>query len=75
MFGNFLMKQLLSRQLANVPEAEKQKILSAFEKNPALFEKIAEAIRKRTVNGESQMAAAMAVMGEHKTELEALLKD
>jgi 2-oxo-4-hydroxy-4-carboxy--5-ureidoimidazoline (OHCU) decarboxylase len=69
MFKNFLMKQMLKRQMKNVPEAEQEKILGAVEKNPDLFMKIAEEVKKKMQSGKDQMAATMEVMNEHKEEL------
>ena len=74
MFSGFLMKQMLSRQLANVPEEQKQKILAAFEKNPDFFKELAATVQNRVQNGESQMNAIMAVVAEKKSELESMLK-
>ncbi|MDE2079540.1 MAG: hypothetical protein KGI73_04100 [Patescibacteria group bacterium] len=73
MFGNFIAKQMLSRQLKNMPADQQQKVLQAFEKNPELFKNLAEEIQKRIANGESQMAAVMAVVSEHKAELQKLI--
>lgn len=74
MFQQFFLKQMLSKQLANLPKQEQERILAAFEKNPDFFKKITEEIGTRVKNGEPQMAAIMTVVSEHKAELEKLLK-
>ena len=43
-FQNFLMKQMLKRQMKGVPEEEQEKIFSMIEKNPEFFTQIAEEI-------------------------------
>jgi protoheme ferro-lyase len=73
MFGNFIAKQLMARQLKNLPADQQQKVLEIFEKNPEFFTGLAEKIQTRVAKGESQMAAVMAVVSEHKAELEKLM--
>lgn len=74
MFQQFFLKQMLSKQLTNLPKEQQERVLAAFEKNPDFFKKITEEIGVRLKNGEHQMAAIMAVVSEHKAELESLLK-
>lgn len=74
MFQQFLLKQMLSKQLAGLPQDQRERVLAALEKNPDFFKKITEDIAARVSNGEAQMAAIMAVVTEHKAELEKLLK-
>jgi hypothetical protein len=67
------MRALMKKQLAQVPEAQREKILSAFEKNPEVFEKISKQIQhKMKHEGKSQMAASMEVMKNHQAELQKL---
>lgn len=73
MFKEFLQKQMLERQLKDVPEEQQQVILDAIEKNPAFFENIAAEIKKRTDNGMDQMQAAMEVMQNNQEELRKML--
>ncbi|MES3005490.1 MAG: hypothetical protein V4664_00935 [Patescibacteria group bacterium] len=62
LFQNFLMKQMLKRQMKGVPEAEQEKIFSMIEKNPDFFQDIATQIQEKIKNGKSQMDATMEVM-------------
>ena len=48
MFKNFLMKQMLKRQLKGVPEAEQERIITLVTENPELFEKIGKEIQEKT---------------------------
>ena len=73
MFGNFIAKQLMARQLQNLPADQQQKVMEIFEKNPDFFTTLAEKIQARVAAGESQMAAVMAVVSENKAELEKLM--
>ena len=74
MFKNFLMKQMLKRQLKGVPEAQQKIIMDAIEKNPEFFENIGKEIKQRTDGGMNQMAATMQVMERHKAELQKLMQ-
>lgn len=69
MFKNFLMKQMLKRQMKGVPEAEQEKLIAAVEKNPELFQQIAKEVEEKTKAGKNQMYAVMEVMKAHGDEL------
>ena len=69
MFQNFLLKQMLKRQMKGVPEAEQEKIFTMIEKNPDFFTKIATEVQEKTKGGMSQQDAMMMVMKTHETEL------
>ena len=74
MIKEFLMKQMLKRQLKGVPEAEQEKIFTLIQKNPKLFEDIAKKVQERMKQGKDQMAATMEVMREHEGQLRELMK-
>jgi transcription elongation factor GreA-like protein len=74
MIKKFLMKQMMKKQLANVPEAEQERILNVVEKNPDLFLKIGAEIQEKMKGGKDQMAAAMEVMQKYKEELTSAMK-
>ena len=63
------MKQMLNQQLKNVPEAERQKLVSLVEKNPEFFIKISRDIKAKVDAGTGEMTAAMEVMKENEAEL------
>ena len=58
--------------MKNVPEAQREQILSFLEKDPDLFKKIGEEVERRKKGGESEMKATMEVMKKYRTELQAL---
>lgn len=74
MIKEFLLKQVVKRQLKGVPEAEVDRILAIVEKNPELFKKIGDEIQAKVKAGRSQMAASMEVMRAHQSELQKVLQ-
>lgn len=72
MFGNFLMKKLLQSKMKDVPQEDQEKIFAMLEKNPGLFQKIAEESQEEMKKGKSQMDAVMSVMKKYEGELRKL---
>ncbi len=70
---DFFLKQALKHKLKDVPEAQREAIMGAMERNPDFFKKIGEEVKRRTKRGESEMAATMAVMREHQAELQKIM--
>ena len=71
---NFLLRQAAKWKLKDVPEGQREQILTLIEKNPELMQKIAEEIERRTKKGgETQMKATMEVMKKYQNELRDLL--
>ena len=73
MFKKFIQKQLLKRQLGNVPEAQRDMLMGAMEKHPEFFEKIAKEIEQKKKEGKSEMTASLEVMRTHQGELRKML--
>lgn len=73
MFKNFLMKQMLKRQMKDVPEAEQEKVFAMIEKNPDFFQNIAAEIKQKMDQGKDQMAATMEVVQKHQEELKKIM--
>lgn len=73
MFQNFLVKQMLKRQMKGVPPEEQEKIFTMIEKNPDFFMKIAEETQEKVKGGMSQQDAMMMVMKNHQEELKAVM--
>lgn len=69
MIKDFLMKKMLEKQLKGIPEDQKQKIITAIQKNPELFKKIAEEVQGAVKSGQDQMQATMSVMQKYQSEL------
>jgi len=65
---------MLSKQLAQLPKEQQEKVLAAFEQNPDFFKGLIGEIGERLKKGESQQSAIMSVMTAHKAELERILK-
>lgn len=69
MFKEFLMKKMLEKQMAGIPEEEKQRFIKMIEKNPELFSKIGASIEEKVKSGKTTIDAAKEVAGEFKDEL------
>lgn len=64
------MRKLLERQMKNAPPEQKEMVMALLEKNPAVFEKIANEMQEELKrNGNNQMAAAMKVLPKYQTEI------
>lgn len=74
MIKEFLLKQMIKRQMKGVPEAEVNRIIALVEKNPELFKKIGDEIKAKVKSGRSEMAASMEVMRAHQSELQKVLQ-
>ncbi len=74
MIKDFLLKQMLKRQLKGLPEAEIDRIVELVGKNPEVFKKIGDEIKAKVKSGRSQTAATMEVMRAHQSELQKILK-
>jgi 2-oxo-4-hydroxy-4-carboxy--5-ureidoimidazoline (OHCU) decarboxylase len=66
----FLMKQMLKRQMKSMPADQQEKMMKLVEENPDLFMKIAQEVQDEMKSGKDQMSASMVVMGRHKEELQ-----
>jgi molecular chaperone DnaK (HSP70) len=63
-------EKMLEKQLAAVPEQQREMLKTAIQNNPEFFEKIANKIKEEEKrNGGNQMAASMKIMREHQSEL------
>ncbi len=74
MFGlkNFMMRKLLESKMKDIPKEEQEMIFNMVEKNPELFQKIAEETQEEMKKGKSQMDAAMSVMKKYEEDLRKL---
>lgn len=66
-------RKLLESQLKNVPQEQQEMVMTMFEKDPELLEKIAKEIQAEQKKGLSQMQAAMKVMPKYQNRLQALM--
>lgn len=60
---------MLKSQLKNMPPAQAERLLVAFEKNPKLFENIAREVKEKIKTGKNQMLATMEVTKKYQKEL------
>lgn len=74
MFKEFLLKQMIKRQLKGLPESEIDRIVGIVSKNPEIFKKIGDEIQAKVKSGRSEQAAAMEVMRAHQAELQKILR-
>ena len=74
MFKEFLLKQMIKKQLKGMPEAEIDRIVGIVSKNPDFFKKIGDEIEKKVKSGRSQTAATMEVMRAHQSELQKMMQ-
>lgn len=74
MFKEFLLKQMIKRQLKGLPESEIDRIVGIVSKNPEIFKKIGDEIQTKVKSGRSEQAAAMEVMRAHQAELQKILR-
>ena len=68
----FLMKQVMKRQMKNVPQEQQEQMMGMVEKNPELFQKIALEVQEEVKNGTDQMLATMKVAKKYQDELQKL---
>jgi hypothetical protein len=73
MFGNFLMKAMLKKQLKGLPASEQDRIIGIIEKNPDFFTKIAEEVQEKVKGGMGQQEAVAAVMQTRQEELKKIM--
>lgn len=73
-FKDFLTKQLLKRQLKDVPKDQQDKILQLVQKDPEFFKAIGDKIQAEIAAGKGQMEATMSVMKEHRARLAELMQ-
>jgi hypothetical protein len=64
---------MLEKQMANVPEEQKQALMKMIEENPDFFENIAKEIEEEVKKGKSQLVAGMSVMRKHQAKMQELM--
>lgn len=74
MLKNLLLKKMLKSQLKDVPEEQQEKLFSAIEKNPELFQNIAKEVQQKIKDGKDKTSATFEVMQKYQTELQESLK-
>ena len=70
---NFVMKQMVKRQIKDMPKEQREMIMTIVENNPNLFKTIAAEVQAKLKKGVDQQTAMMQVMIDHKQELQAAM--
>ncbi len=73
MFQNFILKQMLKRQLKDVPAEQQDMIMNMVEKNPDFFMKVAKEVQNKMSTGMSQQDATMSVMKNYQEEIKSMM--
>ena len=74
-FKEFLTKQLLKKQLKDVPAAEQEKIMALINRDPEFFKRIGDEIQSEVKKGKGQMEATMYVMKTNRNHLGKLISE
>jgi hypothetical protein len=71
---DFLLNQAMKWKMKDVPEEQREQIMTLVKKDPQLFKKIGEEVDRRVKQGgEPQMKATMEVMKKYRAELQQLM--
>ncbi len=70
----FIMKQAMKSQTKNLPKDQRDRVLSAVDKDPEFFENIAKQIKQKEKEGKGKMEASMLVMRENQDKLRKLMQ-
>lgn len=71
---SFLLNQYAKWKLKDVPEAQREQMMTLVTKDPQLMKKIGGEIERRKKGGEGETKAAMEVMKKYRVELSALMQ-
>lgn len=74
MFKNFLVRKLIESKMKDVPQEQREMVITMMEKKPELFQKIAQEVEVEVKQGKDQMAATMFVMQKYQNELKKLVQ-
>ena len=69
---NFIIKSLIKKQLAGVPEEQINMIVAAIEKDPGFFQKLAIEIQTKIKSGKSEQEAAQEILASHTEKLKGI---
>jgi hypothetical protein len=71
---DMFLRKIVESKMKDIPAEEQEKVLQIMQKNPQLFQTIAQEVQSVVAGGKDQMSAMMDVMQKHKEELERLSK-
>ena len=75
MFKQWILKQVMKRQVKDLPPDQKNMILALVEKHPEVFEKMASEIKAAKKRGVPESTASMQVMLKYRQELQRLAQN
>lgn len=73
MIKSFMMKQMMKKQLSQMPKEQREKVEALVEENPELFVELAQEVQKEMESGKDQMTALMAVAEKNKEKLKGII--
>lgn len=74
MFKEFLMRKILSSQMKDVPQEDREKLFAALQEHPDLFQKIAKEVESGMKAGKDKMAVTMEIVQKYEKELSQVFK-
>ncbi len=74
MLKEYFLKKMLERNLSQVPQSERDRLVGMISQNPDFFAKLASSIQSKMTAGKEQMSAVREVMEENRAELSQLFK-
>lgn len=74
MLKEFFLKKMLERNLSQIPQGERDRLVEMISQNPDFFAKLASSIQSKMTAGKEQMSAVREVMEENQAELSGLFK-
>lgn len=74
MIKEFFMRKMLSSQLRDVPEADREKLFQALQEHPELFQNIAKEVEAGMKAGKDKMAVTMEIVQKYEKELSQVFK-
>ena len=72
---DFFLKQALKHKLKDVPESQREMLLSGMERNPEFFKKIGDEVKQLTKQGHSETVATMTVMRRYQAEFQKIMRN
>lgn len=73
MIKEIFLKKIIEKQLSNLPEEQRDKILKAIEENPEFFGKISKEIQEEIGKGKDQFSCVIEIMNKYKNEIKNIL--
>lgn len=74
MLKEFFLKNILARQLKDVPKEYQDKMMQAISANPDFFMKLAEEVKGNVKNGMGQLEATQKAVMKYQEDLKKMLE-